>query len=106
MAPELHAELQAAGADLAASVDRMAGHVVSLEDAASRVSELAARYDRFAEEVQDSYASLAGPARELGKLLRELRALVAHQAEGVAGLVGEGGRLADRIAAGELDHGR
>ncbi len=87
---------------LDSAVTSLSRDVLEMDSNRSRCATLARRHDDFADRVATQYPSLAGPARRIAELYRELDTALARLSHSTEGVVAEGGRTADRVRATRL----
>jgi hypothetical protein len=90
--------LGAAKQQLDDATDRLAGHVLALDESREVCTQVAERYDDFAQRMAPGYPSLAGPARRLAELLRDLDIALGRLSTSTERLVAASGQVADAVA--------
>ncbi|MGD0810666.1 MAG: hypothetical protein ABSA91_13310 [Acidimicrobiales bacterium] len=95
--PEESAALGLARTRLDTVTDDLAGAVLALDSDRANCLRLADHYDDFAGRIGPTYPSMAGPARALAELHRELDKCLGRLSETTEHLTGSAGRLADLV---------
>jgi hypothetical protein len=91
--------LRATGAQLDVAVNAVAATLVALDQSRTDNDGLANRYQDFADRMADEYPMLAGPARKIVGLLRDLDVALANMNERSERFIALGGRAADVASA-------
>ncbi len=95
----LQRKLEETAKSLDSAVSSLSRDLLEMDSSRSRCARLARRHEDFADRVAADYPSLAGPARRIAELYRELDTALARMSRGAEGVIAEGGRTADRLRA-------